>query len=117
MIYVYFARVFIPIFVVIYLLYLFTVILNKKKREKIFDTNQAKLIINFNKLDTSSINKTTFCYVIALANSFIVALTFTISEFFISFIVKLLVSFVVLIVLILFVYKLIGLIFKKKEGN
>lgn len=107
---------FVIVFISIYLLYLFTVILNKKKVDKIFDTNQAKLIINFNKLDIGSINKGFFCNVIALSNSFIVALTFTISEFFNGFFIKLLVSFVILLLLILIVYKLIGLFFRK-EGN
>lgn len=108
---------FLIVFVSIYLLYLFTVILNKRKRNKIFDTNQAKLIIVPNKLDTSKIDKNFFIQVLSVSNSFIVAFTFVVSEFFKNYFVKLLVSFVVLIVLILLVYKLIGVFYKKKEGK
>ncbi len=104
-------------FLVVYLLYLFTVILNKKKINKIFDTNQAKLIIVPNKLNSNNINKNSFAQVISICNSFIVALVFTISELFDNYILKLLVSFVLLIILILIVYKVIGIYYKKKEGR
>lgn len=109
--------IFLIVFVVIYLLYLFTVILNKKKKNKIFETNQAKLIIVPNKLDTSKINKNEFAQVLSIANSFIVAFCFMISEFFKNYYVKLFISFILLIVLILLVYKLIGIVYKKREGK
>ena len=108
---------FIIVFVFIYLLYFFTVILNKKKKKKIFDTNQARLIIVPNKLDTSNINKDMFIQVLSLSNSFIVACAFVVSEFFENYFVKLFVSFIVLIVLILLIYKLIGVVYKKREGK
>ena len=108
---------FLIVFVSIYLLYLFTVILNKKKKKKIFDTNQAKLIIVPNKLDTSKINKNCFIQVLSITNSFIVACTFVVSEFFKNYFIKLLVSFIVLIVLILLMYKIIGIVYKKREGK
>lgn len=109
--------IFIVVFLVIYLLYLFTVILNSKKRNKIFDTSQAKLIIVPNKLNVDKINKVVFAQILSLSNSFIVAVAFTISEFFDNYVFKLLVSFVVLVFLILFIYKLIGFYFKKREGK
>ena len=109
--------IFIIVFMVIYLLYLFTVVFNKKKKNNIFNTSQAKLIIVPNKLDTSCINKNLFVHVLSLANSFIVAFTFTISEFFDNYILKLVICFISLMVLILFVYKLIGIYFKKREGK
>ena len=105
------------IFVIVYIFYLLFVILNKKKKENIFSTNQAKLIILPNKLDTSSINKNVFAQVISISNSFIVACTFAVSEFFDSYILKIFVSFFVLIVLIFIVYKIIGIIYKRKEGK
>lgn len=114
---VFFLSNFVPVFLIIYLLYLFTVILNKKKKNKIFETSQAMLIIKPNNLDTNKINKTVFVNVIALSNSFIVALTFAVCEFFTGYIIKLLVAFVLLITLILCVYKIIGIIYKKKEGR
>lgn len=105
------------VFVLVYLFYLFFVILNKKKKNNIFDTNQGKLIVSANGLDVSRINKNSFVQVISLANSFIVAFTFACSEFFDSYILKLLISFVVLIVLIFVIYKFIGFVYKKKEGR
>ena len=109
--------VFLIVFVIVYLLYFFTVILNKKKRKKIFSTNQAKLIIIPNKLNTDKINLNVFAHVLSLSNSFIVAFTFMISEFFDKYFIKLIVSFFVLIILILVVYKIIGYIYKKREGR
>jgi len=118
MIIINFFSVFIPVFLIIYLLYLFTVILNNKKKNKIFETSQALLIIKPNNLDTSKINKNIFANVIALSNSFIVAFTFAVCEFFnVGYVVKLLIAFVLLTTLILCVYKIIGIIYKKKEGK
>jgi hypothetical protein len=107
---------FLFVFIIIYLLYFITVICNKKKKNRIFDTNQAKLIIRFSNLDVSSIDKNVFSYVLSLSNSFIVSFTFMVSEFFQNYIVKLFVSFIVLILLIIIIYKIIGL-FYKKEGK
>ena len=113
----YFLKAFLITFIIIYLLYLFTVILNKKKKNKIFNTNQARLIIDPNKLDVNKIDRNKFVQVISLSNSFIVALTFACSEFFSNYFIKLIVSFLLLIVLILIIYRLIGFIYKKKEGK
>ena len=104
--------IFIITFLVIYIFYLLLIVINKKKVENIFETNQAKLIINSNKLDTKKINKRGFANVISLSNSFIVAITLTISELFDNYIIKLIVCFLLLILAILIVYKLIGLIYK-----
>ena len=104
-------------FVVMYLFYLFFVILNNKKNKKIFETNQASIFINLNKLDVKSINEKTFIQVLCICNSFILAITFafTISFVFDNLIINLLLGFVLLIVLILVVYKVIGLFFRKRE--
>ena len=105
------------VFLVVYLFYFIFVILNKKKRNNIFDTNQSKLIIQTGKLDVSKLNKNSFVQVISLANSFIVAFTFACSEFFDNYILKLLVSFIILMVLIFVIYRFIGFVYKKKEGK
>jgi len=104
------------VFCLVYLFYLIFVILNKKKRDNIFDTNQGKLIIQAGKLSVSKLNKKSFVQVLSLANSFIVAVTFACSEFFENYILKLVVCFVLLMVLIFVVYKFIGFIYKK-EGK
>ena len=100
-----------------YLFYLFFVILNKKKNSKIFETNQASIFINLNKLDVKNINKGLFIQVLSLCNSFILAFTFafTISFVFDNLIINLLLGFVLLIVLILVVYKVVGLFFRKRD--
>ena len=105
------------VFVIVYLFYLVFVVLNKKKKDNIFNTNQSKLITEPSGLDVSRINKSIFVQVISLANSFIVAFTFACSEFFDNYILKLLVCFVILIVLIFVIYKFIGFVYKKKEGR
>ena len=105
------------VFVIVYLFYLVFVVLNKKKKDNIFNTNQSKLITEPSGLDVSRINKSIFVQVISLANSFIVAFTFACSEFFDNYILKLLVCFVILVVLIFVIYRLIGFVYKKKEGR
>ncbi len=106
-------------FVVMYLFYLFFVILNNKKNKKIFETNQASIFINLNKLDIKVINEKTFIQVLSICNSFILAITFafTISFVFDNLIINLLLGFVLLIVLILVVYKVVGLFFRKRDKN
>ena len=100
-----------------YLFYLFFVILNKKKNKKIFETNQASIFVNLNKLDIKSINEKVFIQVLSICNSFILAITFafTISFVFDNLIINLLLGFLLLIVLILVVYKIAGLFFRKKD--
>lgn len=99
-----------------YLFYLFFVILNKKKNDKIFDTNQASIFINLNKLDKDSIDKKVFIHVLSICNSFILAFTFAFTILFVfdSLFINLLLGFIILIVLILVVYKVVGLFFRKK---
>lgn len=103
-------------FVVIYLFYLVFVILNKKKNKSIFDTNQASIFINLNKIDRNSIDKKVFVQVLSICNSFILSIVFTFAIFpvFDNFILSILLSFLLLIILILFVYKIVGLFFRKK---
>lgn len=100
-----------------YLFYLVFVIFNKKKNKDIFNTNQASIFINLNKLDSKNLNEKVFVQVLSICNSFILAFTFAfaISSVFDSFIINLLLSFLILIVLILVVYKVVGLFFRKKD--
>ena len=68
------------------------VILNKNKNKNIFNTNQASIFINLNKLDKNSINEKHFIQVLSLCNSFILSIVFTFAIFpvFNSFIVNIL---------------------------
>lgn len=112
-----FLVVFLISFIVIYLFYLVFVILNKKKSDNVFKTNQASILINLSKLDVNKINKNSFLQALSISNSFILAFTFTfaISQFLDIFILNLFASFFIMIVLITIIYKLVGIIFKKGE--
>ena len=105
--------IFVITFVIIYIFYLLLVVINNKKVNKIFDTQQAMLIIKSNNLDVNGINKRWFANAISISNSFIVAITLTVSEFFDNYIIKLIVCFLVLIISIIVVYRIIGMIYKK----
>lgn len=113
-----FILTFLISFVVVYLLYLIFVILNKKKQKNVFDTKQASILINLNKLDINKLDKKVFIQCLSIANSFILSVTFAfaVSEFFKSFILNLVLSFILLMLLIMLVYKLMGFILRK-EGK
>lgn len=105
------------VFLFIYLLYAITVIHNKKKIKDFDKSGQAAFIIKKYKLSVSKINMQSFARLIALANSFIIALTFFITDFIENYILKLLVGFVILVPAILLCYHLIGIFYQKKEGK
>lgn len=80
-------------------------------------SGQASFIIKKYKLESKKLDKKKFARSIALTNSFIIALTFLITDFIENYIVKLLVGFVILIPLIILGYHYIGQKYKKKEVN
>ena len=102
-------------FVFIYLIYLFTVILRKKKLEKFKGNAYVRYLEIVYKIDVSKINIKGLANIIALTNAFIIALTlFIITELSKSFIIMFLFAFVVLIPLQLLCYHIIGKIYQKK---
>lgn len=105
------------VFIVIYLLYLFTVLNNKEKIENFEQSGQGSFIIKKYQLNSSLLNKRKFARSIALANSFIIALTFFLTDFVQNFIVKLLIGFLILLPTIVIAYHFIGIFYKKKEGK
>lgn len=104
-------------FLLIYVLYLVTVIFNKKKIKKFFDTTQAKYFIYRYKLDTSKLNAKSFANSIALTNSSFISLTLVATELTKNYYLKILIGFVTLIPLMLISYSILGNIYKKKEGK
>lgn len=106
--------IFVITFLIIYIFYLLLVVINKRKVDGIFDTQQGMLIIKFNNLDVRGISKRGFANAISISNSFIVAITLTVSEFFDNYIIKLLICFLVLIVSIFIVYKIVGFIYRRR---
>lgn len=107
---------FIVTFVVIMLIYLITVIGSKRKLVAFPKSNQALILINKYKLDINENNVKGFAMKIALCNSFIIALTLTLTELVNNFLLKLLVAFLVMIPLIIILYHLIGKS-TQKEGK
>lgn len=103
------------VFIVIYLLYVITVLNNKKKLSEFEKSGQGAFIIKKYELDIAKLNKKKFANALALTNSFILALTFFITDFISNYFFKLLVGFVIFIPMIILGYYLIGIYFKKKE--
>ena len=103
------------IFVLIYLFYLFFVILRPKKREKFKKNDYVKLLVNKYNVNVDSINFKVLIHVIALSNSFIISSAFFILGLFSNIYIGIIIAVVVLIILELLVYKLIGILYGKKE--
>ena len=107
---------FVVIFTTVFVLYLITVILNRKSLAKFSKSNQALILINKYKLKIDKENTKELALKIALANSLIIATAITIIEFVDNIILKLLVALIVMIPLIIICYKLIAKSMKK-EGK
>ena len=104
-------------FIIVYLCYSLIVVYRKKGFEK-FKT--SKQLIYFEKaynIKPEKINLKHFAQSLALTNAFIIALTCTIIEIFDNLILKLMVGFIILVPLMLLMYKILGTIYKKKEGK
>ena len=108
---------FIFCFVVVYLCYSLVVIYRKKGFEKFKTSKQLMYFEKAYNINPEQINLKHFARSLALTNAFIIASTCTIIEIFDNLILKLLVAFVILVPLMLLMYKLLGTIYKKKEGK
>ena len=112
-----FIIIFVVSFLVVYLLYVLTVITNKKNLEKFKTSNQVLLLVKKYNLKINDSNVKLVAHLIALANAFIIAFAITIVEFVSNFILKILVAFLVIVPLILILYNLIGKYMLKKESK
>lgn len=108
---------FIFCFIVIYLLYSIVVVWRKKGFEKFKTSKQLLFFKMAYKINIDKINLKGFANALALTNAFIIAFTCTVIELFDNLIFKMLVGFVILLPLMLLMYKLLGTIYKKKEGK
>lgn len=108
--------IFVVSFLVVYLAYLFTVILNKKKLNKFETSNQALYFVKKYNVKVSDKNVKLLANLVALANSFIISTTLIIIDLVPNYILKVLVAFVIIIPLILILYHFVGLIMLKR-GN
>ena len=102
-------------FLFVYLIYLITVISKIDKNDKFKKSKQVLFFKNVYKINIEKINLNKFAHLLSLSNSFIIATTVTIIEFFDSLIIKMLVGFVILFPLTLVIYTIIGKIYKSKE--
>lgn len=103
------------VFGLVFVFYLIFVVFNKKKLKKIFESTGAKFIKGRYKISLDNVNARKFALVLATTDSFIFSTTFLIMSFFESMIISFLVAIPVLIVLIIALYSLLGLIYRKKE--
>ena len=107
---------FVVSFLVVYLAYLFTVILNNKKLKKFKTSNQALYFVKRYNVKVDDKNVKLLANLIALSNAFIISTTLVIIELVSNYILKVLVAFVVIIPLILVLYHIVGLVMLKR-GN
>ena len=108
--------IFIGTFIVVYLIYLVTVVLQKRKMEKYKKSSQIMFFVKKYNLDFNVIPVNKFANILSLANSFIMALTLTLADLVDNFLLKMLVALIIMIPLMLFIYSLIGK-YIKKEGK
>ncbi len=106
---------FILAFVIVYLFYLVTVVLQKKRFEKFKLSNQVLYFKNRFKLDIEKLNIKSFVNIISLINAFIIACGFSIAMLVENFLLQLLIGFIVIIILTFLCYEMYGKILRKKE--
>ena len=99
---------FIISFLIVYLFYLLTVILQTKKYEKFKKSNQVLYFVKKYKIDINKINMKKFTNLLALSNSLIISIAFCATFLVDNFILLLLIGLIVLIPLIFIFYKLLG---------
>ena len=108
-------------FFLVYLFYLVTVVLQKKRMDKFKTSNQILYFVKRYKLDVNKIDMTRFTNTLGLANAFIVATAFITTFLVDNYLLMLLVGLIVLIPLILIIYHIIGKIYIRKgcvkDGN
>lgn len=108
--------IFLISFSLVYLFYLLTVIIRKKKTSKFLQSNQVMYFVKRYNLDVNKININQFMQTISITNSFIVSVAFTFTFLTDHFLLGMLIGLVVLIPLMLICYSLIGNYYKK-EGK
>ena len=103
------------IFVFFYLAYVIFVINRKDKLDKLKKGMIVKYIVAKYQLDLKTINFKVFAHMVALSTAFIISITFFIISFFDSYILKVLLCFVVLLPLQFIIYMIIGKMYQKNH--
>lgn len=99
---------FIIAFFIVYLFYLITVVLQKKRYDKFKESNQVMYFIRRYNIDINKVNMRKFTNVIALSNSFVIASAFTATFLVKNIFLQLGIGLLVLVPLMLLVYHLVG---------
>lgn len=105
---------FIISFLIVYLFYLFTVILQTKRYDKFKKSNQVMYFVKKYKIDVNKLNMKKFTNILGLTNSLIISIAFTTTYLVDNLILQLLIGLIVLIPLIFIFYSLIGNYLKRK---
>lgn len=102
-------------FIIVYLFYVLTVILQKKKYGKFKSSNQVMYFVNRYKLNVNKIDIKKFINIISLTNSFVIAFSFSAVIKIENNILMLFIGFLILIPLMLLSYHFIGKYLQKEE--
>ena len=102
-------------FLIVFLIYFFLIINNKKGRKKLKTGIEAKFLKKINKVSVEKISDKSFASIIALTNSFIISVTFVSISFISSFILQLIISFPLFLFLIIVCYRGVGKWLQKKK--
>lgn len=105
---------FIISFLIVYLFYLFTVILQTKRYDKFKKSNQVMYFVKKYKINVNKLNMKKFTNILGLTNSLIISIAFTTTYLVDNLILQLLIGLIVLIPLIFIFYSLIGNYLKRK---
>ena len=101
-------------FLIVYLFYLFTVILQTKRYDKFKKSNQVMYFVNKYKINIDKLNMKKFTNILGLTNALIISIAFTATFLVKNIFLQLLVGLIVLIPLIFIFYGLIGNYLKKE---
>ena len=108
---------FLVAFMIVFIFNLVFVVFNKKKKNKIFSSYGALIIKGRYKCDFEGEDKKKFSLITTFADSFICGFAYMVLRLFDNIYIGFAVATIVLAILIILIYSLIGLLYKKKEGN
>ena len=108
---------FVVTFILIYVLYLIFVVFRKKKLGKIKSSTEVSFIKKRYNLKLKNVSDKKVALDVAFCNSFIIATTLAIMSLFEKFVLQVLVGFIVLVLLILIIYSILGIEYRRKEDK
>lgn len=107
--------IYLVIFSLVYLVYLIFVILKKTRMKDFKDNSFVNYLVKVYKLDYKKINVKFLAHIMALANAFIIATTFTIISLVNNLILMMFLALIILIPLQLGIYHIIGKMLQRRD--